>query len=364
MEIASAIPSVRYIEPNWVVRSSGISTAGINVPTLFNDTYYRDYQWPLQHSRFEEAWQFIRDEQMTSRKVRVAVIDSGVDFGHPDLSGRLLSGVNYITPGTSPNDDFGHGTHITGIIAAIADNGLGIAGGVPEVEIDPLKMLGSNGSGSIANLVQAICDAANRNATVINMSLEVSLSVSLELVQEMQSAVDYAYLKGSLLVAAAGNTSGGPVLYPARLNHVIAVAGVTTESTRASYNPIGSALDIAAGGGDLTTGVLSTWPSSLADKCAGISHTLLQDRGSTYCTQFGTSGAAAHVSAGAAVLRSIWHNISVTETETFLESSAHDLGLAQNEVGAGLLDIEAARKRNQEYVSIARHSISLGSGRG
>jgi serine protease len=94
-------------------------------------------------------------------------------------------------------------------------------------------MLSSSGNGSIVNLNQAICDAADRGADVINMSLEVSASLSTALADQMQAAVDYAHNKGSVIVAAAGNSNGGPVYYPARLNHVIAVAATTPENMRA-----------------------------------------------------------------------------------------------------------------------------------
>ena len=171
---------------------------------------------------------------------------------------------------------------MSGIIAAIANNGKGIVGGAPHVEIDPLKMLGSSGNGSIVNLVKAICDAADRGADVINMSLEVPTSISSSLADQMQSAVDYAYAEGSVLVAAGGNSNGGPVYYPARLNHVIAVAALTPENTRASYSAVGTQLDIAAGGGSFTKSVLSTWPSSVPGKCTGTGRVLLSEGGAYY----------------------------------------------------------------------------------
>ncbi len=343
-------PGVLSVEPNWIVRAASTipppPSASPEEPYVFNDTYYASRQWPLQRSSFARAWQLVQEHGLTTQIVRVAVIDSGVDFNHPDLAGRLLFGINYITPGVMPNDDFGHGTHVTGIIAAIANNGRGIAGGAPNVEIDPLKMLGSTGGGSITNLIRAICDAADRGADVINMSLEIPTgAISPSTADSIQSAVDYAHGKGSLVVAAAGNSNGGPVYYPARLNRVVAVAALTPENTRASYSAIGTQIDIAAGGGSFTTSVLSTWPASVPGKCIGAGRVLLMENGVYYCTEPGTSMSAPLVSAAAALLMGIRPSLTNAAVETLLEETARDVGLSQIEAGAGLLDMEAAVRR-------------------
>jgi len=341
-------PTVLTIEPNWIVRAAGLPTPPPTTPETpfpFTDTYYASRQWNLQRSDAARAWQLIADHSLTQQTVRVAVIDSGVDFSHPDLAGRLLNGINYITPSSLPNDDFGHGTHVTGIIAALANNGKGIAGGTSHVEIDPLKMLGSSGSGSITNLNLAICDAADRGADVINMSLEVPASLSTALADEMQAAVDYAYNQGSVIVAAAGNSNGGPVYYPARLNHVIAVAALTPELMRAPYSAIGTQLDIAAGGGSFTESVLSTWPASVPGKCTGTGRVLLTENGAYYCTEPGTSMAAPLVSAAAALLLSLQPSLTSDQVETILEDTARNIGLPSIHAGAGLLDMAAAVRR-------------------
>ncbi|HQY95059.1 S8 family serine peptidase, partial [Caldilinea sp.] len=345
---ATGDPAVLAIEPNWIVRAAGIPPLPPTMPETpftFDDTYYASRQWPLQRSDFARAWQLVQVHNLSTQKVRVAVIDSGVDFSHPDLAGRLLSGINYVTTNAQPNDDFGHGTHVSGIIAAIANNGKGIVGGAPHVEIDPLKMLGSSGNGSIVNLVKAICDAADRGADVINMSLEVPTSISSSLADQMQSAVDYAYAEGSVLVAAGGNSNGGPVYYPARLNHVIAVAALTPENTRASYSAVGTQLDIAAGGGSFTKSVLSTWPSSVPGKCTGTGRVLLSEGGAYYCTEPGTSMAAPLVSAAAALLLAVQPTLTNVTVEAILEETARDIGLDGTEAGAGLLNAEAAVRR-------------------
>ena len=345
--VAAAVnPAVRSIEPNWIVRAAGDAPAIPEIPFTFDDYYYASHQWPSQRSSFARAWQLAQDFKLPANKVRVAVIDSGVDFDHPDLAGRLLDGINYFDRDILPADGFGHGTHVTGVIAAIANNSQGIAGGAPNVEIDPLKMLNDTaGSGSLTNLVQAICDAADRGADVINMSLEVPASISISLIQEMQAAADYAYGKGAVLVAAGGNSSGQQVLLPARLNNVIAVAALTVDNTRPSYGPIGTQLDIAAGGGDTINPVISTWPSSAISKCAGTGRQLYFDGSAYYCAEAGTSMAAPHVAAAAALLLSVQPDLSNSMVESILEETARDVGLPATQAGAGLLDAEAALRR-------------------
>lgn len=341
-------PTVLAIEPNWIVRAASLPTPPPTTPETpftFTDTYYAARQWNLQRSDAARAWQLIADHSLTQQTVRVAVIDSGVDFSHPDLAGRLLPGYNYVVTTTAPFDDFGHGTHVTGIIAALANNDKGIAGGASHVEIDPLKMLGATGTGTIANLNRAICDAADRGADVINMSLEVPSSLGITLADQMQAAVDYAYDRGSVLVAAAGNSNGGPVYYPARLNHVIAVAALTPELMRASYSAIGTQLDIAAGGGSFTESVLSTWPASVPAKCTGTGRVLLNEGGAYYCTEPGTSMAAPLVSAAAALLLSLQPSLTSDQVETILEQTARNIGLPSTQAGAGLLDMAAAVRR-------------------
>lgn len=344
--VAATNPSVRSIEPNWLVRAASDAPAVPEVPFSFDDYYYASHQWAAQRSNFARAWQLVQDNRLPTRTVRVAVIDSGVDFNHPDLAGRLLEGINYFDRNIAPTDGYGHGTHVAGVVAAIANNGQGIAGGAPDVQIDPLKILNdAQGAGSLINLVQAICDAADRGVDVINMSLEVPVSISIGMIQEMQAAVDYAHNKGAVLVAAGGNSGGQQVLFPARLNHVIAVAALAVNNTRPSYGPIGTQLDIAAGGGDTGQPVLSTWPAAAIQKCAGTGRQLYYDGSAYYCAEAGTSMAAPHVAAAAALLLSVAPTLLNDTVEVILEETARNIGLPATQMGAGLLDAEAAVRR-------------------
>ena len=350
-------PAVAFAEPNWVVRAAqaeaevSAAEAMPETPFPIDDTLYADYQWNMQRSSFVRAWQLAIESSAIVTTVRVAVIDSGVDFSHPDLAGRLLPGVNYVNSLVAPNDDYGHGTHVTGIIAALTNNNLGVMGGAPQVMIDPRKVLGSTGSGYITDLADAIREAADDGARVINMSLEIQPSAILpqtsDTYKNLEAALNYARAKGALLVAAGGNSGGGSVWYPARFAQVLAVAALTVDNKRPTYGPIGPELDIAAPGGDAVTPVLSLWPSAAAvrAKCQSGGKFVLQSEGFWYCAEYGTSMAAPHVTAAAALLMSMREALGADEARTYLLETARPVGLPPTVAGAGLLDAETAVRR-------------------
>ena len=147
----------------------------------YNDTN-RSKQWALTALKAETVHQSTRGSGVT-----VAVIDTGVKSSHSDLSGNVLSGTDYVSPGTSANDENGHGTHVAGIIAALHNNSRGIAGMAPRAKILPVRVLDRNGSGTSANVAKGIIYAADRGAKVINLSLGSNQSSTA-----MQSAVSYA----------------------------------------------------------------------------------------------------------------------------------------------------------------------------
>ena len=136
-----ADPSVVFAEPNWLVYvadEAEPSAAAVDREAVYavDDPLYASRQWNLQRSNFSRAWQQIA--LSAAVPVQVAVIDTGIDLDHPEFAGRLLPGYNYITHGQSPPmDDHGHGTHVAGLIAALGNNGQGIAGGALNVVIDP-----------------------------------------------------------------------------------------------------------------------------------------------------------------------------------------------------------------------------------
>jgi serine protease len=280
---------------------------------------YRSRQWDLGTMNVPTAWQ-----QSTGAGVTVAVIDTGVDGKHPDLAGQVLAGYDATTGQTGGNTDpQGHGTHVAGTIAALTGNGTGVAGVAPDVTILPVRVLDAKGEGYDSDTAEGIVWAADHGADVINMSLggtDQSNAVS--------NAVAYARSKGVVVVAAAGNdrSKGSPTSYPGADLGVIAVAATDSADKVASYSNAGSYVDVAAPG----SGILSTYPTSLA--AVG------------YATMNGTSMAAPHVAAVAALLLGAEPDLTPDEVQAALQETAVDLGTAgkDNDFGYGRIDAAAA----------------------
>ena len=275
---------------------------------------YRTQQWDMTKIRTGDAWQ-----KSTGAGVTVAVIDTGVDASHPDLAGKVLSGYDYITKtaGTS-TDPNGHGTHVSGTIAALTGNGVGVSSVAPDTKILPIRVLGADGSGYMSDAASGIIYAADHGANVINMSLGSSSQVAA-----VTNAVTYARSKGVVVVAAAGNSrsSGSPTSYPAADTGVIAVAATDSTDTVASYSNQGSYVDVAAPGSN----ILST-------------------TGGGYAAWNGTSMASPHVAAVAALLKSYNSTLTPDQIEKAMETSAIDLGAKgkDSDYGYGRIDAAAA----------------------
>jgi hypothetical protein len=337
-------PSVAFAEPNWIVyaadASAGQALAQPETPFLVNDPGYVERQWYLQRIKASRAWRLAYDAdgfrgQMST--VQVAVIDSGIDVDHPEFAGILLPGKNYVTTGTPPVDKYGHGTHVSGLIGAIINNGIGIAGVAPKVVIDPRKVLSDSGSGTIDNVARGICEAADAGANIINLSLESASAGT------MREAVAYAAAKGALLIGAAGNRGLQTVAYPAALPEVMAVAAVTYEDVRASYSNYNSTtqiIEIAAPGGVSQQSIYSTWAKGAW--CRDVRSTLTE---SGYCTAEGTSMAAAVVTGAAALVWSLNCCQTAEDVRSLLRQTAAPIGGSANEIGSGRLDLHAAVRK-------------------
>lgn len=268
--------------------------------------------------------------------VRVAIIDTGIDYTHPDLNDNYMGGYNFVNNNADPMDDNGHGTHVAGIVAA-EDNDFGVIGVAPEAYLYGVKVLDRNGSGYFSDVIAGIDWSVQNGMQVISMSLGANTGSDA-----LKAACDNAYNAGVLLVAAAGNDgnhlgTGDSVDYPARYESVIAVAATDSSSsnTRASWSSTGPAVELSA------PGVI-------------INSTLF---GGAYGTKSGTSMAAPHVSGTAALVfksdetawklagytngDGIWTNI---EVRNVLDNTADNLGAPgrDNLYGYGLVDADEA----------------------
>ncbi|MEO5780193.1 MAG: S8 family serine peptidase [Arthrobacter oryzae] len=193
-----------------------------------------------------EAWTVT-----TGGGTKVAIIDSGVASDNPDITPKVVARANFSTAATG-EDNYGHGTHVAGIVAATANNSIGVAGVCPDCTILDAKVLNDSGSGSSSAIANGINWAVSNGAKVVNMSLGQRTSS-----KTLETAVNNAWKQGAVLVAAAGNTGSQSKIYPGAYPNVIAVAATDTTDAKASFSTYGSWVDVAAPG----VNVYSTFPN-------------------------------------------------------------------------------------------------------
>jgi serine protease len=313
-----------------------------------------------------EAWDILKQRGAAfGRGARVAVLDTGIAYENkkpqfrksPDFSRhQFLPGYDFVDKDKVPLDEDGHGTHVTGTIAELDGNHVGLTGLAPKAKIIPVRVLDSEGFGTARSIARGIRFAATHRAQVINMSFEFSLGVnSCAKIKGICSAIKFAFKRGALVVAAAGNENGEPVAYPAGSPHVIGVGRTTKDACLASDSRTGAGLDLVAPGGGFP--LLSTCGSDDSLFTRGLPIFQLTFDGPGF-TNFGypggyegTSMAAAHVSGVAAmVIASRVVGSSPTAVECQLEATARhtDSQLGQpydpRLFGAGLVDAAAAVK--------------------
>ncbi|MFH1827022.1 MAG: S8 family serine peptidase [bacterium] len=277
--------------------------------TIPNDPYFAN-QWGLENINDADidaptAW-----ETTKGNETIVAILDSGVSKNHPDLSSQVL--VNRINYSDSVTDDdvYGHGTHIGGIVAALTDNSMGVAGVCPDCKLMSVKVLNDSGFGAYSWIVNGIMYAADHGAKVINMSLG-----GPQKSKTLESAVNYAWNNNVVVVAAAGNSGNPSKTYPAAYTNVIAVAATDNQDIKAYFSEYGSWVDVAAPG----VSIYSTWndnssPSNPQPECPNL----------TECYKY-ASGTSMSTPMAAGVVALIWstnkYTIS-TQVRNRLESTA------------------------------------------
>ncbi|UAB96204.1 VCBS repeat-containing protein [Dactylosporangium vinaceum] len=282
--------------------------------------YTQGLQNYLNTVRLPQAW----DRSMGGADQVIAVVDSGVDGQHPDLSGRVLAGYNAITNaniGAGVNsDDYGHGTMVAGIAAAGTNNGVGVAGAAWNARVLPVKVLDNNGNGYDSDIAEGIIWAADHGAKVINLSLGGPGDA-----QVLHDAVTYATNKGALLVVAAGNDGNSTVQYPAAYPEVLAVAATDGAGKVTDFSTYGDWVDVAAPG----FGIVSTGVPQGANE---------------YFIGDGTSFAAPIVSGVAALMRTNNPALTPAQLIATIKGTARDAGPRGLDpyYGAGVLDAYAA----------------------
>ena len=226
-------PHISFVENNFFATGSAEP----------NDDRYPS-QWHLPKISAPDGWDICIGSEMEP----IAIIDSGVDPNHPDLSDKLVAGYNFIGDNTDTHDLRGHGTAVAGSAAAVTNNIEGVAGVAWGNPIMPLVVLNSDNWASYYDIAQAITYAADQGVRVMNISIGGSSSSTT-----LQNAVNYAWNKGALIFACAMNNATSTPYYPAACTNVVAVSATTSNDTLASFSNYGNWIDIAAPGTSILT---------------------------------------------------------------------------------------------------------------
>lgn len=281
-------------------------------------------QWPLRTIDAFKAWPL----EKPKAQVLVAVIDTGVDATHVDLEGRVGPGFDFLELDDDPYDDHGHGTHVSGIIAANMSNRTGIAGLSRGAQIIPIKACAAGGACGIFEIYEGVVDAVQRGAEVINMSL----GGAGECTAIDQLVYDYARGQGVLVVVAAGNSGkdGNPIITPADCDGTLGVGAIDQKGRKAPFSSFGRFVDIAAPGVD----VWSTMPPLVTLRSPYLG----------YAPASGTSMASPFVAAAAAAIKGKHPDWSPAQIEERLLQTTVDAGPRGRDdlFGEGILNLHAA----------------------
>ncbi|HUP17968.1 MAG TPA: S8 family serine peptidase [Acidimicrobiia bacterium] len=349
--VARVLPGVRYAEPNWIrtlhdhdtdltmpndtdfglkwdLFNGGTLSDGSNEPTHGADINWLDAYNALQGSLTE---------------TKIGILDTGIDASHPDLNDKLVPGWDFISNDSTPQDGFGHGTHVAGIAAAETNNSIGTAGVgfAAAIKIMPVKVCDDSGQCPSDAIANGITFAAANGAKVINMSFG-----GTEISQAEIDAINLADSAGVLIVASAGNSNVATKNYPAAYEPVMAIAATDWNDGKASYSNYGDWVDLAAPGGDMDKyddpeGIYSTMPTynvfltscramGLLSPCYDLNYDQLA----------GTSMAAPQVAGAAALLFAM--GVPATEVRGLLQSTAEAISGTGTLWANGRLDVGAA----------------------
>ncbi|MHA6165430.1 S8 family peptidase [Bacillus mojavensis] len=300
-------PDILYVENN--VTFTAADNTDLKILSEDADTSDNFEQWNLEPIQVKQAWK----EGLTGKNVKIAVIDSGIS-PHDDLS--ISGGYSAVSYTSSYKDDNGHGTHVAGIIGA-KHNGYGIDGVAPEAQIYAVKALDQNGSGDLQGLLKGIDWSIANGMDIVNMSLGTSSDSQI-----LHDAMDKAYEKGVLLVAASGNDGNGkPVNYPAAYSSVVAVSATDQHNQLAAFSTTGNEVEFSAPGTDITSTYLHQY----------------------YATGSGTSQATPHAAAMFALLKQRDPGNTNVQLRALMQKNIVDLGMTgrDQQFGYGLIQYKA-----------------------
>ena len=332
----AADPAVAWAEPVYVTSLPG-TVAAVPVSDPLNIQ-----QYSLDRMRVRDAWAL-----GTGGSSIVAVLDTGIQFDHPDLQGIVAynagemgsgkesngrdddgngkiddwRGWNFVADTNDPTEDNVHGTWVSGIIGATHDNGIGVAGISWRNKVLPVKIMDANGSGDTADLAAGIDYAVKRGAKVINMSI-----AGFPFTQLVQDAIDRAWASGAVLVAAAGNYRSSSPTFPADFAHVVGVTATQADDELTNWSNYGSWVELAAPGAAVTT--------TNCNRCNGWGD---------YTAISGTSFAAPNVAGVMALVRGRYPTLSPQAVVDRLEATADDLGYRGRDDRYGFGRVNALR---------------------
>lgn len=372
------LDAVEYAEPDFEV----------GIATLTNDPFLQSSgTWGQP---FEDLWGLLRVSALAAwdvtrgQGVVVAVIDTGVDFGHTDLAANAwtnaaevpgngidddangyvddVTGYDFVNDDPDPFDDHGHGTHVAGTIAAVGDNGQGIVGVAYESRVMALKGLDAGGSGGVAGLSDAILYAVESGARVINASWGCFCQS-----QTLDDAVEAAHSAGAVFVAAAGNASRDVANFsPANHVRAVAVAASDHNDDRAFFSNFGAKIDVAApGGGGDGGSAYESWRSILSLRSSGAGQDMTGNGklvvAGGFIRQAGTSMAAPHVAGAAALVLATHSGYSPEAVRQALRAGADDVGPPGVDPDSGYGRLNAAGAVAAEVLDVDILSPSPGT---
>lgn len=338
-------PSVEYAEPNYIASLAEQTDAFLavvpNDPSFSSQYHHTNIQSNL-------SWNFT-----TGNGIKIAVIDTGVQWDHPDLAANIWNntaenctnsvdddsngktddcrGWDFVNNDNNPTDDHGHGTHVAGIAAAVGNNSINVVGVCWNCIIIPIKAFDSSGSATYTDIVDSLHYAADNGAKIISMSFTGPNANTL------QEAIKYAYSKNVTLVAAAGNsnTNTGNI-YPAAYEEVIAVGSTDSSDTKSSFSNYGSWVDVSAPG----SSILSTYITN------------------TTATSSGTSMATPIVSGLVGLILSKNSTFSQEEIRTLIRSSTNSITSPTVYIGTGRVNSFKAIMKNSSLIVSLRTELN------